>query len=164
MIVQITLPHVRQMIYFKRTPSGLRTATAICAPASSPRISARCSCVRGAYAPPSRSAEGLGDFSDLLAEADPAGAAGAACSALGRLGAGRLRARVPVPVRVQAAALRKASGHGVLKPVSSSGLFILALCWLSSVIGVVSFFTAATGACMMLLLLHGSSAGACRSQ
>ena len=148
------------MIYFKRTPSGLRTATAICAPASSPRIWARCSCVRGAYAPPSRSTEGLGDFSDLLAEADPAGAAGAACSALGRLGAGRLRARVPVPVRVQAATLRKASGHGVAK----AGLFILALCWLSSVIGVVSFFTAATGACMMLLLLHGSSAGACRSQ
>ena len=111
------------MIYFKRTPSGLRTATAICAPASSPRISARCSCVRGAYAPPSRSAEGLGDFSDLLAEADPAGAAGAACSALGRLGAGRLRARVPVPVRVQAATLRKASGHGVAK----ASLFIRSL-------------------------------------
>ena len=55
-------------------------------------------------------------------------------------------------------------GTASLKPVSSSGLFILALCWLSSVIGVVSFFTAATGACMMLLLLHGSSAGACRSQ
>ena len=69
----------------------------------------------------------------------------------GSRGCGRLRARVPVPVRVQAAALRKASGHGVAtKPVSSSGLFILALCWLSSVIGVVSFFTAATGACMML--------------
>ena len=93
-------------------------------------------CVRGAYAPPSRSAKGLGDFSDLLAEADPAGAAGAACSALGRLGAGRLRARVPVPVRVQAATLRKASGHGVAK----AGLFILAPCWLSSVIGGVSFF------------------------
>ena len=57
-------------------------------------------------------------------------------SALGRLGAGRLRARVPVPVRVQAATLRKASGHGVAK----AGLFILALCWLSSVIGGVSFF------------------------
>ena len=57
--------------------------------------------------------------------------------------------------------LRKASEHGIAK----AGLFILALCWLSSVIGVVSFFTAATGACMMLLLLlHGSSAGACRSQ
>ena len=109
------------MIYFKRTPSGLRTATptAICAPASSPRISARCSCVRGAYAPPIYSAEGLGDFSDLLAEADPAGAAGAACSALGRLGAGRLRARVPVPVRVQAATLRKAAGTASLKPGSS---------------------------------------------
>ena len=112
--------------------------------------------------------EDLGYFSDLLAEAEPA-AAGAACSRQVEsgqaLGAGRVRARVPVPVRVQAAALRKASGHGVLKPVSSSGLFILALCWLSSVIGVVSFFTAATGACMMLLLLlHGSSAGACRSQ
>ena len=51
------------------------------------------------------------------------------------LGAGRLRARVPVPVRVQAATLRKASGHGVAK----AGLFILALCWLSSVIGGVSF-------------------------
>ena len=58
----------------------------------------------------------------------------------GSRGCARLRARVPVPVRVQAAALRKASGHGVLKPVSSSGLFILALCWLSSVIGGVSFF------------------------
>ena len=69
------------MIYFKRTPSGLRTDTAICAPASSPRISGRCSCVRGAYARPSRSAEGLGDFFDLLAEADPAGAAGAAAGA-----------------------------------------------------------------------------------
>ena len=75
------------MIYFKRPPS-LPPASALpqqCAPASSPRIWARCSCVRGAYAPPSRSTEGLGDFSDLLAEADPAGAAGAACSALGRL-------------------------------------------------------------------------------
>ena len=154
------------MIYFKRPPSGLRTATAICAPASSPRIWARCSCVRGAYAPPSRSTEGLGDFSDLLAEADPAGAAGAACSALGRLsgldgyGHGfqcQFECRPPHFVR--------RVGTASLKPVSSSGLFILALCWLSSVIGVVSFFTAATGACMMLLLLlHGSSAGACRSQ
>ena len=126
------------MIYFKRTPSGLRTATAICAPASSPRISARCSCVRGAYAPPSRSAEGLGDFSDLLAEADPAGAAGAACSALWA-GSGldgyehgfkyQFECRPPH-------FLRKASGHGVAK----AGLFILALCWLSSVIGGVSFF------------------------
>ena len=148
------------MIYFKRTPSGLRTATAICAPASSPRISARCSCVRGAYAPPSRSAEGLGDFSDLLAEADPAGAAGAACSALGRLGAGRLRARVPVPVRVQAATLRKASGHGVAK----AGLHTCPLLVeLGDRRGLV-LQTAATGACVMLLLLHGSSAGACRSQ
>ena len=39
------------------------------------------------------------------------------------LGAGRVRARVPVPVRVQAAALRKASGHGVAK----ASLFIRSL-------------------------------------
>ena len=53
------------------------------------------------------------------------------------LGAGRVRARVPVPVlRVQAAALRKASGHGVAK----AGLCILDLSWLSLVIGGVSFF------------------------
>ena len=52
------------------------------------------------------------------------------------LGAGRVRARVPVPVRVQAAALRKASGHGLAK----AGLCILDLSWLSSVIGGVSFF------------------------
>ena len=76
------------------------------------------------------------------------------------LGAGRVRARVPVPVRVQAAALRKASGHGVAK----AGLCILDLSWLSSVIGGVSFFRRLPPECVMLLLLHEASAGACRSQ
>ena len=65
-----------------------------------------------------------------------------------------------MPVRVQAAALRKASGHGVAK----AGLFILVLCWLSSVIGGVSFFRRLPPECVMLLLLHEASAGACRSQ
>ena len=41
----------------------------------------------------------------------------------GSRGCGRLGARVPVPVRVQAAALRKASGHGVAK----ASLFIRSL-------------------------------------
>ena len=52
------------------------------------------------------------------------------------LGARRVRARVPVLVRVQAAALRKANGRGVAK----AGLCILDLSWLSSVIGGVSLF------------------------
>ena len=52
------------------------------------------------------------------------------------LGARQVRARVPVLVRVQAAALRKAKGRGVAK----AGLRILDLSWLSSVIGWVSFF------------------------
>ena len=78
----------------------------------------------------------------------------------GSRGCGRLRARVPVPVRVQAAALRKASGHGVAK----AGLCILDLSWLSSVIGGVSFFRRLPPECVMLLLLHEASAGACRSQ
>ena len=129
------------MIYFKRPPSGLRTATAICAPASSPRIWARCSCVRGAYAPPSRSTEGLGDFSDLLAEADPAGAAGAACSALGRLsGLDGYEHGFQCQFECRPPHFVRRVGTASLKPVSSSGLFILALCWLSSVIGGVSFF------------------------
>ena len=55
-------------------------------------------------------------------------------------------------------------GTASLKPVSSSGLFILALCWLSSVIGGVSFFRRLPPECVMLLLLHEASAGACRSQ
>ena len=83
----------------------------------------------------------------------------------GSRGCARLRARVPVPVRVQAAALRKASGHGIAK----ASLFIRSLhtCPLLVELGDrrgLVLQTAATGACVMLLLLHGSSAGACRSQ
>ena len=61
-----------------------------------------------------------------------------------------------MPVRVQAAALRKVSGHGVAK----AGLCILDLSWLSSVIGGVSFFRRLPPECvMLLLLLHEASVG-----